>query len=586
MRSTSSSSSSRAAVVVVVVVVSAIAAAVAAVAAVVAVRRRRGAGEGGGGDDGDDDDGADDDPAAIPWTATAIASPSSSSAATTVSPMHPIGTLSSVYRLCVGTPRQGMLAPNSRGVLAFDERVVSKDSVSELGGYSHVYVVFAFHLNSNGPAREGAFGGGGERGERGERGAGGGGIDEDGGRAAGKHGGGNGGARGGGGDKRRQFPSKIAPPSLGGKRVGIFSTRTPHRPNPIGISLCKLDGVVTTKNKNKKKKDGAGGSSGSGSSSFSLLLSGLDLVDGTPVLDVKPYVPHYDCVGYRGDGDDDYAEDVVDHHATRERRVDDGGVVDDASSSKGGGGGGGGGGGVKATRGIERARVPHWVGSGLGKRRMVTFLPDASRFLRDLANATTDYSATRPSTTETDYGGGDGGDGGGGERAADGIASSNDVGRGSNGCAAPHSLPSPSSSSSPSLLSRMRFYGPHSPWRDTPESAVKRLEDCIAETLGADVRSAWQTGKARVGRSQAERSRRLAGRTAGTTTARDDDDGAIAGGGDADDDCRRSRPRLCTQQIDNLLVGYTVEGCAAADERSAGSGAEDVVVVHAISLIV
>jgi len=131
----------------------------------------------------------------------------------------------------------------------------------------------------------------------------------------------------------------------------------------------------------------------------------------------------------------------------------------------------------------------------------------------------------------------------------------------------------------------MRFYGPHSPWRDTTESAVKRLEDCIAETLGADVRSAWQTGKARVGRSQAERSRRLAGRTAGTTTALDDDGGSIAGGGDADDDGRRSRPRLCTQQIDNLLVGYTVEGCASADERSAGSGAEDVVVVHAISLI-
>jgi len=55
------------------------------------------------------------------------------------------------------------------------------------------------------------------------------------------------------------------------KRIGIFATRTPHRPNPIGITLARIVQV------NKEKKI--------------VLLSGLDLVDGTPVLDIKPYVP-------------------------------------------------------------------------------------------------------------------------------------------------------------------------------------------------------------------------------------------------------------------------------------------------------
>ena len=68
--------------------------------------------------------------------------------------------------------------------------------------------------------------------------------------------------------------SKIAPPALGGRKVGIFATRTPHRPNPIGFTLCKIDSI----------------------SNHSIYISGIDLVDGTPVLDIKPYVPHYDSV--------------------------------------------------------------------------------------------------------------------------------------------------------------------------------------------------------------------------------------------------------------------------------------------------
>jgi tRNA (Thr-GGU) A37 N-methylase len=57
-----------------------------------------------------------------------------------------------------------------------------------------------------------------------------------------------------------------------GKRVGIFSTRSPHRPNPIGLTLTKLEKIKGTQ----------------------VEVSGLDLISGTPVLDIKPYIPKYD----------------------------------------------------------------------------------------------------------------------------------------------------------------------------------------------------------------------------------------------------------------------------------------------------
>jgi tRNA-Thr(GGU) m(6)t(6)A37 methyltransferase TsaA len=68
------------------------------------------------------------------------------------------------------------------------------------------------------------------------------------------------------------FKAKVRPPLLGGKKVGLFSTRTPHRPNPIGLTLCKLDRVDLESGR--------------------VYLSGVDLCDGTPVLDIKPYVCH------------------------------------------------------------------------------------------------------------------------------------------------------------------------------------------------------------------------------------------------------------------------------------------------------
>lgn len=227
------------------------------------------------------------------------------------------------------------------------------------------------------------------------------------------------------------------------------------------------------------------------SSSFSLLLSGLDLVDGTPILDIKPYVPQYDCVGYNDDVTrrrrraDDLCDDDNGHDG-----YDVGRPLSDAGADREGGGIGGGvddrsgGGGGAFTRG-GGARVPHWVESGLRKRRDVSIHPDASRFLRDLLIASTDTATDATIDDREDDAN---------ERAVDGV----ELKSGSRGGVGDSSsLHDPSSSSS--TLSRMRFYGPHTPWKDDPRDAARYIENCIIETLEADVRSTWQTGKARGG---------------------------------------------------------------------------------------
>eukprot|EP00941_MAST-03F_sp_MAST-3F-sp1_P002523 g2523.t1 len=137
---------------------------------------------------------------------------------------QPIGILSSCFPDCRGTPRQGTMTPLTRARLTLrkDIQPYAFDSLQE---YSHVWVFFVFHANKNG----------------------------------------------------KPFSKvKIKPPKHTSK-VGVFSTRSPHRPNPIGQSLCMVD-----------KIEGS-----------TLFLSGIDLLDGTPVLDIKPYVPFYDCIEAR-----------------------------------------------------------------------------------------------------------------------------------------------------------------------------------------------------------------------------------------------------------------------------------------------
>ncbi|KAG5177376.1 TsaA-like domain-containing protein [Tribonema minus] len=141
-----------------------------------------------------------------------------------------VATVQTPFRDRRGTPRQGSVAPLSRGTVVFHPHIVSPAALDNLQQFSHAWVLFVFHENTN------------ARGLEGKKGAG----------------------------RPTTFRAKISPPRLGGPKVGVFSTRSPHRPNPIGLTMVRILGVQ----------------------GHHLHVSGLDLVDGTPVLDVKPVVPY------------------------------------------------------------------------------------------------------------------------------------------------------------------------------------------------------------------------------------------------------------------------------------------------------
>jgi tRNA-Thr(GGU) m(6)t(6)A37 methyltransferase TsaA len=90
-------------------------------------------------------------------------------------------------------------------------------------------------------------------------------------------------------DQSEGWRPKVLPPRSE-KRRGVFATRSPHRPNPLGMSLVELTGI-----------DG-----------LVLSVSGLDLLDGTPILDIKPYIPYADS---RGDADHGWLEEKADPKA-------------------------------------------------------------------------------------------------------------------------------------------------------------------------------------------------------------------------------------------------------------------------------
>lgn len=78
---------------------------------------------------------------------------------------------------------------------------------------------------------------------------------------------------------RDTWSPTVRPPRLGGnQRIGVFATRSPYRPNPVGLSCVKLDRV------DLDGKDGP-----------VLHVKGADLMDGTPIYDIKPYLPYADC---------------------------------------------------------------------------------------------------------------------------------------------------------------------------------------------------------------------------------------------------------------------------------------------------
>lgn len=94
-------------------------------------------------------------------------------------------------------------------------------------------------------------------------------------------------------DKKKWSPT-VRPPRLGGNRhVGVFATRSPYRPNPIGISSVKLLGVEKTKKYGKI-----------------LHISGADMADGTPIYDIKPYLAYTDS---HPDAAGGFADDALHH---------------------------------------------------------------------------------------------------------------------------------------------------------------------------------------------------------------------------------------------------------------------------------
>ncbi len=89
---------------------------------------------------------------------------------------------------------------------------------------------------------------------------------------------------------RRSKVELMVKPFMGDEKTGIFSTRHPHRPNPLGISLLKLEKVEGN----------------------TLMVSGVDILDGTPVIDIKPYVARFDS---REDVKSGWTDQVADKDA-------------------------------------------------------------------------------------------------------------------------------------------------------------------------------------------------------------------------------------------------------------------------------
>ena len=92
------------------------------------------------------------------------------------------------------------------------------------------------------------------------------------------------------------WSATVRPPRLGGNaRVGVFATRSPFRPNPIGLSCVKLEAVHAD------------------TQPVTLTVSGIDLLDGTPIYDIKPYIPVADC---KPDAAEGYTAETRQHRLT------------------------------------------------------------------------------------------------------------------------------------------------------------------------------------------------------------------------------------------------------------------------------
>ena len=143
----------------------------------------------------------------------------------TTFPVKIIGHIRSDFPTKFGIPRQSGLVETLRSTIVFEPEYRNPDALRGLEDFSHIWLIWEFS-----------------------------------------------------GAVREDWSPTVRPPRLGGnKRLGVFATRSPFRPNPIGLSCVKLDGVEIDSEYGPV-----------------LRVSGADLLDGTPIFDVKPYIPYAD----------------------------------------------------------------------------------------------------------------------------------------------------------------------------------------------------------------------------------------------------------------------------------------------------
>ena len=141
-------------------------------------------------------------------------------------PIHIIARMKSDFHSKFGIPRQSGIISSLKSTIVFEPEYQNPDCLRGIEQFSHLWLIWQFSENAD------------------------------------KH-----------------WSPTVRPPRLGGNtRVGVFATRSPFRPNPIGLSCVKLLGVEKT-------------------AEFGTIIhvAGADLMDGTPIIDIKPYIPYADC---------------------------------------------------------------------------------------------------------------------------------------------------------------------------------------------------------------------------------------------------------------------------------------------------
>lgn len=151
-----------------------------------------------------------------------------------------------------GIPRQSGLVGNSLSRIVFEPEFRNPDALRGLDGFSHIWLIWEFsEAVRRGKERNTATGAGGTAGTSPFAGT--------------------------AGEKTDWNPT-VRPPRLGGnERIGVFATRSPFRPNPIGLSCVKIEKIETNTEEGPV-----------------ITVSGADLMNGTPIFDIKPYIPYAD----------------------------------------------------------------------------------------------------------------------------------------------------------------------------------------------------------------------------------------------------------------------------------------------------